>query len=197
MSDQGHALPGEDLITIEEAARHVGLSVRTLRRYQSSGRLAVVKVGRNVMCTRAAAERATRSGGLELAYQRLVEPEWDSRAVREWMAAWADYVRMVPPEGRSPEFSSRYVEMVADRFGELPVRSYLLKHLGEVHKEAKDGGFDVLEVGMMLALPEDTPVIDAVRHMQFRFAGRLIDGQDAQASLGTSGPRSTAFRGEF
>lgn len=175
MSNRDRALPDDELLTIQDAANHVGLSVRTLRRYQASGRLAVMRVGRKVMCTRAAVEQAARDGGLELASRRMVDPEWEDRTVREWMRAWVDYSNLAPQDVQPSPRYVQYMQKVAKRYGTLPVRQYLLRHLRTIHEDAVKSGEDVPEVAMMLVLPDELPVIDAVRQMQVRFSGRVHD----------------------
>lgn len=184
MSSQGRALPNDELLSIQEAADHVGLSVRTLRRYQATGRLAVVRVGRKVMCTRGAAEQAARDGGLELASRQMVDSRWEERPVRDWMAAWIDYTNLAPQDLQPSGKYVAYMRTVTKRFGDLPVREYRLKHLRTVHEDALKAGAEVPEVAMMLVLPDDLPVIDAVRQMQVRFSGRL-HGEQGSGDAGS------------
>ncbi|MHC4834187.1 MAG: helix-turn-helix domain-containing protein [Planctomycetota bacterium] len=196
MKIQGRALPDDELMTLDEAAEHVGLSVRTLRRYQSSGRLAVMRVGRRIMCTREAVEQAVRDGGLELASRRMADASWDDRPVREWMGAWIDYTNLAPQDTQPPERYVRYMTAASEQYGDLPVREYRLEHLKGIHDAAVEGGYDVPEVAMMLVLPHHLPVIEAVRQMQVRFSGRRHDG-NGRGDSPDGDPPARSLRDEY
>lgn len=177
MTAVDHPLSGQPLLSIEQAAERVGLSVRTLRRYLADGRLQAVRVGRRLMCTPSAVDDAVFSGASGTAARSIVDPAWEFRTVSDWMKAWESYYRMIESAQRPLAPRLRYNESVVKRFGSMRVRDYRIEHLAEVHREAAAGGWVVHEVAMMLAMPPEMTVIDCVRRTQAAFAGEVsFDG---------------------
>lgn len=169
--------PSEDrLLTIAEAAKRSGLSVRTLRRYQRDGRLAVVRVGRRVLCSETSLDEAIiRTDELSLA-RSLADRSWDGRTVAKWAEAWRRYFDRIASPLRPREPRHRCVDAIVERFGGLLVREYRLSHLAEIHEVAVRESFAVEDVAMLLLLPREWPVIDAFRELQVRFSGRVQGG---------------------
>jgi excisionase family DNA binding protein len=177
MTAADHPLSGQSLLSIEQAAERVGLSVRTLRRYLADGRLQAVRIGRRLMCTPSAVDDAVINGAARPIARSVVDPVWELRSVSDWMKAWESYYRMTESAARPIARLLRYNEGVVKRFGSMRVRDYRIEHLAEVHREALDGDWSIDEVAMMLAMPADMTVIDCVRRTQAAFAGEIaFDG---------------------
>lgn len=164
---------GHRLLTIAEAAERTGLSVRTLRRYQRDGRLAVVRVGRRVLCSQASLDEATIQGDEISLARSLADRSWDDRSVAEWAEAWRRYFDRIASPLRPMEPRNRYIDAIVERFGSLLVREYRLSHLAEIHEVAVRESFETEDVAMILLLPREWPVIDAFRELQVRFSGRV------------------------
>jgi excisionase family DNA binding protein len=177
MTAADHPLSGQSLLTIDQAAERVGLSVRTLRRYLADGRLQAVRIGRRLMCTPSAVDDAVLGNAAGPIARSIVDPAWEVRTVSEWMTAWEPYYRVTDSAERPVASRLRYNDGVVKRFGSMRVRDYRIEHLAEVHREALAGGWAIIEVGMMLAMPSDMTVIDCVRRTQAAFAGEVsFDG---------------------
>lgn len=163
---------GDDLLTIEEAAAACGLSARTLWRYRRSGRLAVVKVGRRIMCTRASVAEAVLQAERVALAAAITDRSWEARTVAEWARAWRRYFDLIESPQRPSAPRHRYADTMEERCGDLLVREYRLSHLRELHDLAVRESYGIEDVAMLLMLPPKWRVIDAVREMQARFAGR-------------------------
>ena len=195
MTATDHPLSGQSLLTIDQAAERVGLSVRTLRRYLADGRLQAVRIGRRLMCTPKAVDDAVINGAARPIARSVVDPVWEFRAVSEWMTAWESYYRMTESPERPITKLLRYNDGVVKRFGSMRVRDYRIEHLAEVHREALAGGWAIIEVGMMLAMPSDMTVIDCVRRTQAAFAGEVsFDGVVAGKARPKNRAKSDADR---
>lgn len=173
MTATDHPLSGQPLLTIDQAAKRVGMSVRTLRRYLADGRLQAVRIGRRLMCTPSAVDDAVLGNAAGPIARSIVDPVWEVRTVSEWMTAWEPYYRATDSVERPVASRLRYNEVASERFGSMRVRDYLIEHLAEVHREAVAGGWALIEVGMLLAMPSDMTVIDCVRRTQAAFAGEV------------------------
>lgn len=200
--------PSSDLLTLAEVAAQLGLSVRTLRRYKANGRLKVVRVGRRLYCTLQDARNATTEGLSSVAASHMVDDGWRDRTVREWLQMVRGFMGSIASSTRPLDGKLRYLEEITARFGDLKVSQYLLRHVAEVHRIAKAEGWWTEDAEMLLVLPRELPVIDALREVQARFAGLVPSPQDAgrrsaRATDRSSGqseppkarrPRSTATR---
>lgn len=186
---------GHSLLSIEQAARRTGLSVRTLRRYLAAGRLQATRIGRRLMCSEEAVQAAVVSGAAAQSARSLVDPSWEVRTVAEWMAGWEGYSRLVSGPSRPLAPRLRYLQEVSRRFGSLEVRDYRLKHLGVVHREAVAVGWSVDEIGMMLALDGEMRVIDCIRRTQAVFAGHTdVDDPVQRKAKPKNSPNGRASR---
>jgi excisionase family DNA binding protein len=184
---------GDRLLTIAEAAKRTGLSVRTLRRYQRDGRLAVVRVGRRVLCSETSLDEAIiRTDELSLA-RSLADRSWDDRSVAEWAEPWRRYFDRIASPLRPREPRHRCVDAIVERFGGLLVREYRLSHLAEIHEVALRESFAIEDVAMLLLLPRDWPVIEAYRELQARFSGRMR-GAAVGAAKSASAPGARRSR---
>jgi len=182
-----------DLLTLAEAAAHLDLSVRTLRRYKANGRLKVVRVGRRLYCTLQDARNATTDGLSSVAASHMVDDGWSDRTVREWLQMVRGFMGSIVSSTRPLDGKLRYLEEITTRFGDLKVSQYLLRHLEEVHRIAKAEGWWLEDAEMLLVLPKEMPVIDALREVQARFAGVVPSPRDAgrrsaRATDRSSGP---------
>ncbi len=185
------------LLTIAEASAWCGLSVRTLWRYRRDGRLAVVKVGRRVMCTRESVERALLEVEQASLAQAITDESWATRTVAEWAAAWRRYFDLIDSPIRPAAPRHRYADGMIERFGELPVREYRLSHLASLHEDAVREAYAVDDVAMLLMLPADWPVIEAVREMQTRFSGRVEANGRKDGDRPKDPPRRRGGRGDL
>lgn len=125
------------------------------------------------MCSPQAVDAASVSGMANAAAKRIVDASWEDRSVAEWMTAWEAYFRIIERPGFPIANQLRYAASVRSRLGGRPVHEYRLEHLAAVHRDAAKQGWAVDEVAMMLALPPQLTVIDAVRRTQATFAGHI------------------------
>lgn len=179
--------PSAELLTIPEAAAEFKLSTRTLRRYLASGRLKSVRVGRRVYCTRQDVRNAAVDGLASVEANHMVDDAWRERTVREWLQMVRGFMGSIVSSTRPIDARARYLEEITARFGDLKVSEYRLRHVEEVHRIAKSQGWWLEDAEMLLVLPKELPVIDALREVQARFAGIVPTSRDGV-------PRSTRTR---
>lgn len=156
------------LMTLEQAAVKVGVSVRTLARYRKSGALEVVKVGRRVLCTVEAIQRAMVRRSLQQIWREILDPGREIEPLRAWLTD-VQTLAEKSPQYESPSLHERYVAEVCQRFPNHTVGEYTVANLASVVSSLESGGVHLESARYMLTYPPSAKVIDALRALHERF----------------------------
>lgn len=169
-SEKGGAGPSRDgeLMTLEQAAVAAGVSVRTLARYRKSGALEVTKVGRRVLCTFDAIQRALLRRSLQQLWREITDPARESDRLSAWLAD-IQALAETSPKYERPDLHRAYVTEAVNRFGSLAVREYQVGHLRSVAESLAAKGIQLESARLLNTFPESTTVIDALRGLHQRF----------------------------
>lgn len=175
----GHLLPSNvgggtssnrdgSLMTLEQAAVQAGVSVRTLARYRKSGALEVVKVGRRVLCTLDAIQRALVRRSLQQLWRDITDVTRESDSLLEWLED-LQVLAETSPGYESPEVHRTYMDEVASRHPAFTVREYLVQHLRVIATALEERGLQLESARQVMTFPPATTVIDALRGLHQRF----------------------------
>lgn len=158
----------ERLMTLEEAAVAAGVSVRTLARYRRNGTLEVVRVGRRVMCTPRAIERALdQRPALHVAHELLADDQLD-RSLDEWLQQLLE-LAVAYPQYEDPLIQRAYNDALRRRLPGKRVRDLTLRELRGVHVSLLADGIDSVPVRAMLAFADDDLVLHTLRLLRRHF----------------------------
>ncbi len=168
-ADKGaaHSRDGE-LMTLEQAAVAAGVSVRTLARYRKSGALEVTKVGRRVLCTFEAIQRALVRRSLQQLWREITDPSREGDRLSAWLGD-IQALSETSPKYERPDLHRAYVTEALSRFGSFTVRDYQVGHLRSVAEGLAERGIQLESARLLNTFPESTMVIDALRGLHQRF----------------------------
>lgn len=156
------------LMTLEQAAVQAGVSVRTLARYRKSGALEVVKVGRRVLCTLDAIQRALVRRSLQQLWRDITDVTRESDSLLEWLED-LQILAETSPGYESPAVHRAYIDEVASRHPDFIVRDYLVQHLRIIATALEERGRPLECARQLMTFPPTTTVIDALRGLHQRF----------------------------
>lgn len=163
-----HSPTERGLMTLEQAAVKVGVSVRTLARYRKSGALEVVKVGRRVLCTVEAIQRAMVRRSLQQIWREILDPGREVESLRSWLTD-VQALAEKSPQYEAPALHERYVAEVCRRFPNHTVGEYTIADLSTVVTALESGGVQLESARYVLTYPPSAKVIDALRALHERF----------------------------
>ncbi len=156
------------LMTLEQAAVQAGVSVRTLARYRKSGALEVVKVGRRVLCTLDAIQRALVRRSLQQLWRDIIDPTRETDPLLEWLEDLQDLAE-ASPGYESPKVHRAYIDELSSRHPTFTVRDYTVQHLQAVAIALEEKGCQLECARHLMTFPPSTTVIDALRGLHQRF----------------------------
>jgi excisionase family DNA binding protein len=155
-------------MTLEEAAVLAGVSVRTLARYRRSGTLDIVRVGRRVLCSPAAIDKALERRSLHAIGLEATAEELDARPVGEWMRLLRE-LAAAAPSFESPDVMAAYATEVVNRHSSLPTGQFTVGHLRSVLAALSARGVSVGHAAPLLGFPDSSSAIAAFRAVRGRY----------------------------
>ncbi len=158
----------EQLLTLEEAAVAAGVSVRTLARYRKSGALAVIKVGRRVLCSLDAVRDAMVKRGPQSIGRELLAAHAEDLPLGAW---WDIASRLAEehPAFEDPATVRSMASATLRRLGESATAGQL--KVADIRTSAHPSRTDGGDLWSFLTLfPDQTPVLAALRTIHRRFA---------------------------
>jgi hypothetical protein len=156
------------LMTLEQAAVEARVSVRTLARYRKSKALEVTKVGRRVLCTLEAIQRAMIRRSVQQLWRDITDPSRESDTLSNWLRD-VQSLAETSPNYESPEVHRAYTNEVTARFPHATVGNYTVAHLAGITAALAKRDLRLESAQHLLTFPPDTPVIVALRGLHARF----------------------------
>jgi hypothetical protein len=155
-------------MTLEQAAVAAGVSVRTLARYRKSGALEVVKIGRRVLCTIDAIQRALVRRSLQQLWREITDPTREGDPLEAWLTD-VQALAETSPRFEAPDLHRLYVAEALRRHAHLRVRDYSIGQLRAIASDLQRGGVQLQSAQLLTTFPDSTSVIDALRLLHERF----------------------------
>ena len=153
-----------ELLTLDEAADEFGVSRRTLERLRQQKLLPGIRRGRYLWVRRGDVRRALAfSDPIQLLrHQITATPDL---LVEQWMEGWMQLTsRLDVPDG-TRKAQRRWTEEASRRYGSWTISEYQIRHALDAAEAAQLDGSVAMLVMAMRGMPEDMPVIQALRSL--------------------------------
>lgn len=154
------------LLSLQDAAACLGISVRTLRRYRADGRIKLARIGRRFFCSLDQIQALQSSGGgVRRLSRRVYDPDESRMTVASWVIGWRALLDGVPLENAQRAGLHKALDAIFDSEGNTLLSEC---SIGSIRRSLR--GTKVPEFAALLVFDDGVNVMHAVRRLRAVFA---------------------------
>lgn len=137
--------PEDGTLTLQEAAKEFGVSVRTLHRFRADGRLPGVRQGRSIRVRREDVRRAMGWKDPSSLLRTLLSAD-DRMPIDAWMEGWKQLTRLTAQDPAAAEAWIAWADSAIEQNRGARVADYRVRHL----IRAAEGGVRHADIDLMV-----------------------------------------------
>jgi excisionase family DNA binding protein len=154
--------PPDETLTLRQAAAEFGVSVRTLHRFRSDGRLPGVRLGRAIRVRREDVERAVGWKDPSSLLRTLLATD-DRAPLDAWMEGWKQLTRLTASDPDVAKAWITWADAAVEQNRGYRVGDYRIRHLIRAAEAGERHAHIDLMVHSMRSFGGDTVARDALR----------------------------------